>query len=46
MIIVGYINARTPVIREYTIVVNKKNLITDALRIAVASDIHLGPING
>ncbi len=46
MIMLGYINARTPVIHEYTISVNKKNPITNSLRLAVASDIHLGPING
>ncbi|MFA6080278.1 MAG: metallophosphoesterase [Candidatus Gracilibacteria bacterium] len=46
MIVAGYVNARTPVIREQTIMVHKKNPVTDTLRIAVASDIHLGPING
>lgn len=46
MIMIGYINARTPVIHEYTIHVAKKNIVTDTLRIAVASDIHLWPING
>jgi len=46
MIMLGYINARTPAIHEYTIFVNKKNPITNSLRLAVASDIHLGPING
>jgi len=46
MIVIGYINARTPVIREYTISLDKKNPVTDTLRLVVASDIHLGPING
>lgn len=46
LIIIGYINARTPVIREHTIVIHKKNPITNTLRLAIASDIHLGPING
>jgi predicted MPP superfamily phosphohydrolase len=46
MVMVGYFNARTPIIREHTIFVNKKNPITNTLRLAIASDIHLGPING
>lgn len=46
LIFIGYINARTPVIREHTITINKKNPVTDTLRLAIASDIHLGPING
>lgn len=46
LILIGYINARNPVIREHTIVINKKNPVTDTLRLAIASDIHLGPING
>jgi hypothetical protein len=41
IIMIGYINARSPIIREYTLVINKKNPITDTLRLAVASDIHL-----
>jgi predicted MPP superfamily phosphohydrolase len=46
VIVAGYVNARTPVIREHTIYIDKKNPTTDTLRLAVASDIHLGPING
>jgi len=46
MILAGYINARNPIIREHTLHIDKKNSVTDTLRIAVASDIHLGPING
>ncbi len=41
MIMVGYFNARTPIIREYTLSIHKKNPVTDTLKIAVASDIHL-----
>lgn len=41
IIVAGYINARTPVIREYTISIDKKNPVTDTLRLAIASDIHL-----
>ncbi len=46
MIMIGYFNARTPIIREHTIFIDKKNPITDTLRLAIASDIHLWPING
>ena len=46
MIIAGYINARNPIIREQTIHIAKKNAVTGTLRLVVASDIHLGPING
>lgn len=46
MVLAGYINARTPVVHEYTIFVNKKNPLTRTLRLVIASDIHLGPING
>ncbi len=46
MIIAGYINARNPVVHEYTINIAKKNSVTNTLRLVIASDIHLGPING
>lgn len=45
-IMIGYINARNPKIRRYKIVLKKKNLVQKNLRLAVASDIHLGPTNG
>mgnify|MGYP002345859850 CR=1 FL=1 len=43
-IVIGYINARNPKIRTYTIKINKKNT-RKKLTLAVASDIHLGPTN-
>lgn len=46
MIMIGYFNARTPIIREYMLHIDKKNIVTNTIRIAVASDIHLWPING
>lgn len=45
-IVFGYINARNPKIRSYTLTLKKKNLAQKRLRFAVASDIHLGPTNG
>lgn len=42
----GYINARTPAIRRHTIMLAKKNTHHKKLTLVVASDIHLGPING
>lgn len=42
----GYLNARMPAIREHILNLDKKNPLHDTLRIVVASDIHLGPING
>ena len=45
-IVLGYINARNPKIRRYTLSLKKKNPVTKHLRIVVASDIHLGPTNG
>ena len=45
-IIVGYINARSPKIRSYKISLKKKNLVQKNIRLAIASDIHLGPTNG
>lgn len=46
LIAVGYINARNPKIRRYTLRIPKKNPIAKKLTLAVASDIHLGPTNG
>lgn len=45
-IVIGYINARNPKIRRYTVNINKKNPLTKTLTLAVASDIHLGSTNG
>jgi len=45
-IALGYINSRNPKIRKYHIKIKKKNKVTKSLRLAVASDIHLGPTNG
>lgn len=45
-IILGYINARNPKIRHYTLRIKKKNSLHTSLTLAVASDIHLGPTNG
>ncbi len=45
-IVIGYINARNPKIRHYTLSLKKKNLIKKNIRLVVASDIHLGPTNG
>ncbi|NQX65680.1 metallophosphoesterase [Paenibacillus alba] len=42
----GSYNARTPVIRKYDVTIAKKAGDWDQLRIAVASDIHLGSIVG
>lgn len=44
-IMIGYINARNPKIRRYTMSLKKKNLAQKHLRLAVATDIHLGPTN-
>lgn len=46
MIFLGYFNAISPKIRHKKITIPKKNTVTPKLKIAVASDIHLGPING
>ena len=43
---IGYVNARNPKIRHYTVKINKKNPLHKTLTLAVASDIHLGPTNG
>ena len=45
-IMIGYINARNPKIRKYTLSLKKKNLVQKNIRLVVASDIHLGPTNG
>ncbi|MCB9807059.1 metallophosphoesterase [Candidatus Peribacteria bacterium] len=39
-------NARNPKIRPYKIKIKKKNKVSKTIRLAVASDIHLGPTNG
>lgn len=44
IIIAGYINSITPVVKEISIRVNKKVPELSSLRIAVASDIHIGNI--
>lgn len=46
MILIGYYNARTPIIRSSTLYIDKKNPIVDTLNLVIASDIHLWPING
>lgn len=43
---IGYINARTPAIHRHKITLKKKNRVQKNLTLAVASDIHLSPING
>lgn len=45
-IALGYINSRNPKIRRYQLKIKKKNKVTRSLKIAVATDIHLGPTNG
>jgi uncharacterized protein len=40
------VNARNPKIRKYTLALNKKNPLQKELKLAIASDIHLGPTNG
>lgn len=45
-IIAWYINASNPKIRQYNLRIKKKNRVTRTLKLAVASDIHLGPTNG
>ena len=45
-LLLGYLNARTPALHEHTLQLNKHNTQHAGLRLVVASDIHLGPING
>ena len=45
-IIIGYINAKSPKTRYFSLTIKKKNPIHRKLTFAVASDIHLGPTNG
>ncbi len=44
IVLVGYINARNPVIKKLNININKKAGKLSSLKIAAASDIHLGTI--
>lgn len=44
-IVAWHINARNPKIRRYNLKIKKKNRVTKTLKLAVASDIHLGPTN-
>jgi len=44
VVIIGYLNARNPVIKKLDIPINKKAGKLKTLRIAMASDIHLGTI--
>ena len=46
MIVIGYLNCLFPTVRRYDIVLHKKNPLHSELTFAVATDIHLGPING
>lgn len=44
IVFIGYINAKNPVIKKLNISINKKAGLLSSLKIAVASDIHLGTI--
>lgn len=44
IVLLGYLNARSPVIKKLNISINKKAGDLKSLKIAVASDIHLGTI--
>jgi len=44
IVLAGYLNARIPVVRKLNIIIDKKAGELKGLKIAVASDIHLGTI--
>jgi len=46
LVTVGFINAKSPVIKELDITINKKVQGNKTLKIAMASDIHLGTLVG
>ncbi len=43
-VFIGYLNARTPRIKEMELSIPKKNSLLDSLKIVMVSDIHLGTI--